>query len=161
MFSPLSVAAACSSKLNPRQKRLRSASPHALLIRPPNGACRINCMPPPSSKNLSATIVVTDGTVPSTARPAATYPIICSAAQSSTAHSSFNHATVPATEEFAWLMYPGTTSFVRPSISSRNSDTNSDNSIVRCGASPVQKGTDGGCPCASSTSTRPLFDSTL
>ena len=37
MFRPLSVAAACSSKLNPRQKRLRSASPHALLIRPPNG----------------------------------------------------------------------------------------------------------------------------
>ena len=31
---PLSVAAACNSKLNERQKRLRSASPQALLMRP-------------------------------------------------------------------------------------------------------------------------------
>src|SRR5690349_18476518 len=38
IFRPLSVAAACSSKLNDRQNRLRSASPHALLIRAPNGA---------------------------------------------------------------------------------------------------------------------------
>ena len=38
MTIPLSVAAACSSKLNERQNRLRSASPHARLIRAPNGA---------------------------------------------------------------------------------------------------------------------------
>src|ERR1700689_1917353 len=36
--SPLSVAAACNSKLKVRQKRLRSANPHARLIRDPNGA---------------------------------------------------------------------------------------------------------------------------
>ena len=35
---PLSVAAACSSKLNVRQKRLRSASPQARLMRAPKGA---------------------------------------------------------------------------------------------------------------------------
>ncbi len=35
---PSSVAAACSSKSNDRQKRLRSAMPQARLIRPPNGA---------------------------------------------------------------------------------------------------------------------------
>ncbi len=34
-----SVAAACSSKLNLRQKRLRSARPQARLMRLPNGAC--------------------------------------------------------------------------------------------------------------------------
>src|SRR5215831_15346787 len=38
IFSPLSVAAACSSKLNDLQNRFLNASPHALLIRPPNGA---------------------------------------------------------------------------------------------------------------------------
>src|SRR5439155_13816683 len=38
IFSPLSVAAACSSKLKERQKRFRSASPQAWLIRAPNGA---------------------------------------------------------------------------------------------------------------------------
>ena len=35
---PLSVAAACSSKLNERQKRLRSARPQARLMRAPKGA---------------------------------------------------------------------------------------------------------------------------
>ena len=54
MFSPLSVAAACNSKLNERQKRLRSASPQALLMRPPKGAWMISCIPPPSSKKRSA-----------------------------------------------------------------------------------------------------------
>ena len=38
MTMPLSVAAACSSKLNERQKRLRSARPQARLMRAPNGA---------------------------------------------------------------------------------------------------------------------------
>src|SRR6266403_4293484 len=38
MFKPLSVAAACNSKLNERQKRLRRANPQALLIRAPKGA---------------------------------------------------------------------------------------------------------------------------
>src|SRR5207302_5821759 len=57
MLSPLSVAAACNSKLKLRQKRLRRASPQALLIRPPKGAWMTNCIPPPSSKKRSAMIV--------------------------------------------------------------------------------------------------------
>ncbi len=69
MLMPSSVAAACSSKLKERQKRLRSARPQALLIRAPNGAWMTSCMPPPSSKNRSATTVCCVGTAPSTARP--------------------------------------------------------------------------------------------
>ncbi len=77
MLIPLSVAAACSSKLKPRQKRLRRASPQALLMRPPKGACRMSCIPPPSSKKRSAMIVVFEGTEPRTARPVTTYSISC------------------------------------------------------------------------------------
>ncbi len=73
MFRPSSVAAACNSKLNDRQKRLRSASPQALLMRPPKGAWMINCMPPPSSKKRSAMMVCCVGTSPSTARPVTMY----------------------------------------------------------------------------------------
>ena len=69
MLMPLSVAAACSSKLKPRQKRLRRASPQALLRRPPKGAWRMSCWPPPSSKKRSAMRVVLVGTAPRTARP--------------------------------------------------------------------------------------------
>ena len=52
---PSSVAAACSSKSKVRQKRLRSASPQARLMRPPKGAWITSCMPPLSSKKRSAT----------------------------------------------------------------------------------------------------------
>ena len=48
-----SVAAAWSSKLNERQKRLRNASPQARLIRLPKGEWMTNCMPPVSSKKRS------------------------------------------------------------------------------------------------------------
>ena len=69
---PLSVAAACSSTLKLRQKRLRSARPQARLMRAPSGACSTSCMPPPSSKKRSATSVRPDGTAPSAAAPART-----------------------------------------------------------------------------------------
>ena len=52
-----SVAAACSSKLNARQKRLRRASPKARLIRAPSGAWMTSCIPPDSSKKRSNTSV--------------------------------------------------------------------------------------------------------
>ena len=71
MFSPFSVAAACNSKLNARQKRLRSARPQALLMRLPNGAWMTNCIPPPSSKKRSAITVFAAGIAPSPLRPAA------------------------------------------------------------------------------------------
>ena len=72
MLMPSSVAAACSSKLNDRQNRLRSARPQALLMRAPNGAWITSCMPPPSSKNRSATIVSCVGTAVRIVRPATT-----------------------------------------------------------------------------------------
>ena len=48
-----SSAAACSSKLNWRQKRLRSARPQARLTREPNGEWITRCMSPVSSKKRS------------------------------------------------------------------------------------------------------------
>ena len=71
MTMPSSVAAAWSSKLNERQKALRSARPQARLMRAPKGAWMTSCMPPPSSKNRSATTVSCVGSVPSAARAAA------------------------------------------------------------------------------------------
>ena len=75
ILRPSSVAAACNSKLNERQKRLRSASPQALLMRPPKGAWITSCIPPPSSKKRSAMMVCCVGTAPSTARPCNKYSI--------------------------------------------------------------------------------------
>ena len=66
-----SVAAAWSSKLNRRQKRLRSASPNARLIRPPSGEWMTSCMPPDSSKNRSMTRRSAAGIAPRAACPAA------------------------------------------------------------------------------------------
>src|SRR6202140_1942961 len=157
MFSPLSVAAACNSKLNPTQNRLRSDSPQALLIRPPNGAWTTNCMPPPSSKNLSAITVVCVGTAPSTARPCSTYSIICSAPESSTPHSSFSQLTAAATPGCVAENPTGEVLGSISLISCPNGPTCADSSCVRAGASPRQKGTLGGAPCASCTSIRPAL----
>ena len=66
----LSLAAACSSKSNVTQNRLRSASPNARLTRTPNGACPMSCMPPALSKNRSRMITFMVGSAPSAARPA-------------------------------------------------------------------------------------------
>jgi hypothetical protein len=60
-----SVAAACSSKLNLRQKRLRSARPQARLMRLPKGEWITSCMPPDSSKKRSSTSVSCVGSAPS------------------------------------------------------------------------------------------------
>jgi len=67
-----SLAAACSSKLNWRQKRLRSARPQPRLTRLPNGAWMMNYMPPDSSKNRSNKIFRRVGTKPTAAFCAAT-----------------------------------------------------------------------------------------
>ena len=75
-----SVAAACSSKLNLRQKRLRSASPQARLIRLPNGEWMTSCMPPASSKKRSSTSVSCVGRHSSAANDAVRYSSSCSAA---------------------------------------------------------------------------------
>ncbi len=91
-----SVAAACSSKLNLRQKRLRSARPHARLMRLPNGACMTSCMPPDSSKKRSSTSVRCVGSAPSAARAAARYSTICSAAAWPTPTSRTSHSIAAA-----------------------------------------------------------------
>src|SRR5580704_17349873 len=119
-----------------------------------------SCVPPPSSKNRSATIVVCVGTALSTARPAMMYSTNCSAAASSTQHSAFNHSTAAATSSDVSRFAPTSTPATRELIASRKSATAVDNSAVRAGASPNQNGTLGGAPCASSTSTLPA-DETL
>src|SRR5256885_17090527 len=151
MFRPLSVAAACSSKLKERQKRLRRASPQALLMRAPKGAWVTSCMPPLSSKKRSAITACCVGTAPRMARPARTYWTACSAPELSRPHSPVSHATVLAKFEFGC-----SEEFTAPRgtfalISSRSADTYVESSSVRAGASPRQNGTVGAAPCASST----------
>ena len=70
-FRPSSVAAAWSSKSKVRQIFFRRAMPQARLIAAPKGACITSCMPPLSSKNLSATTCFLVGTRPRTRLPTA------------------------------------------------------------------------------------------
>ncbi len=70
-ITAFSVAAACNSKLKPRQKRLRSAKPQARFSRLPNGAWMMNCIPPDSSKKRSKTTVSKLGITPNAAWAAA------------------------------------------------------------------------------------------
>ena len=160
MFKPLSVAAACNSKLKLRQKRLRRAKPQALLMRPPKGAWITSCIPPASSKKRSAMIVFWVGTSPSTTRPCSKYSIACSAPESSRPHSCFNQATVSATSGRLCQSPTGEMLGSVSLISFRRLPISEESSSVRAGASPRQKGTLGGAPCASSTSTRPDLPST-
>src|ERR1700746_645829 len=160
MFNPLSVAAACNSKLKLRQKRLRSANPQALLILPPKGAWITNCIPPPSSKKRSATTVFCVGTEPNTARPCRMYSIACSAAESSSPHSCFSHCTAEATLGLFCEIPTGGVSTNISLVFWRSSATCAESSSVRAGASPRQKGTLGGAPSASWTSTAPALDAT-
>src|SRR6266446_9918137 len=88
-----SVAAACNSKLNLRQKRLRKARPQARFRRLPNGECKTSCMLPLSSKNLSSTRLSCDGITPSTAFAPARYSTLCSAAEPEMPTSSVNQLT--------------------------------------------------------------------
>ena len=141
--TPSSVAAACSSKSKVRQKRLRSASPKARFRRAPKGAWSTSCIPPASSKKRSATSVSWVGSAPSAARPAARYSTACRAPASGMAPSE-------ASQAMAASRSPS-----RASISARSRDTSCESSALRPGASPFQKGTPGGAPCASSTRTTP------
>src|ERR1700681_3614666 len=144
MFNPLSVAAACNSKLKPTQNRFLSDNPQALLILPPNGAWITNCIPPLSSKNRSAITVACVGTAPNTARPCSTYSIICSAPESSSPHSAFSQLTASATSGCVTENPAGEVLGSISLIFCRSSPTCADNSCVRAGASPRQNGTLGG-----------------
>ena len=161
MFRPLSVAAACNSKLKLRQKRLRSASPQALLMRPPNGAWMISCIPPPSSKKRSAMIVSCVGTSPSTARPAGcTRSPARRRSRPARIRPSARRRVSATCRIGSARSRPEKCARRRSLIFLRNSATWAESSWVRAGASPRQKGTLGGAPCASSTSTRPDLPST-
>ena len=141
----LSLAAACSSKSNVTQNRLRSASPRARFSRAPNGACPTSCIPPASSKKRSSTIVSIVGSSPSWASPAPRYAAIVSAAASPSPHSAASQLTAAGAPPAA--SWPATADLI--------AQTSCDSSTVRPGASPSQNGTDGGAPCASTTRTTP------
>ena len=126
-----SVAAACSSKLNLRQKRLRSARPQARLMRLPNGECTTSCMPPASSKKRSSTIVSCVGRQPSAALAARRYSTSCSAAASAMPISSISQRNV---------RFPSTSPCSRSATSARKRETAADSSSLRPGASPSQNG---------------------
>ena len=141
---PLSVAAACSSKLNERQNVLRSANPHARLMRAPNGVCRINCMPPPSSKNRSATIV----------------SIGRNDAEDLLARRGRRRRPVPRRRDRARIRACSSSQRVCIlALVDRGAQraTSCESSIVRPGPSPFQNGIVGAAPCASSTRTTPGF----
>ncbi|MDT4835180.1 hypothetical protein FQZ97_688360 [compost metagenome] len=145
-----SVAAACSSKLKLRQKRLRSASPQARLMRLPKGEWITSCMPPDSSKKRSSTSFDWLGSTPSAARARARYSTICRAAASSRPSSRASQPMAGASGSA--LPSPSANN---PSSRSRRRDTLADSSSLRPGASPSQNGMFGGWPWASSTRTRP------
>src|SRR5215469_1665603 len=115
----------------------------------------INCIPPPSSKNLSASTMLAVGTAPSTARPSRVYSTACSAPESSRPHSCFSQLTQAATSGWVGENPTGEVFGSIWLILSRTPPTCSDNSSVLAGASPRQNGTLGGAPLASSTSSRP------
>ena len=146
---PSSVAAACSSKSKVTQKRLRSASPQARLMRPPNGACRTSCMPPPSSKKRSAMIV----------------SLRRHGAQRGTGLGDVGDDLLGAAAVEAALRHqPGDAAVGVYGISRRRRRPRAARprrpTAPRCapGASPSQNGIVGGAPCASSTRILPDLD---
>src|SRR5438045_651376 len=122
-----SVAAACSSKLNFRQKRLRSARPHARLIRLPKGEWITSCMPPASSKKRSSTIVSCVGSVPKAARAEARYSMSWRAAGSAMPISSMSQCNVSPSGSAARCV----------ATSVRKRETEAESSSLRPGASPA------------------------
>ena len=139
-----SVAAACSSKLKLRQKRLRKARPQALLMRLPNGAWITRWVEPASSKKRSIASCRCVGSSPNPATCSAQYASNCPDAASHRPTSSRSQA--PATSA------PCAS---RCCSASRRRETACDSASLRPGASPSQNGIDGGAPCASSTRNLP------
>src|SRR5262245_36284709 len=133
-----SVAAACSSKLNERQKRFRNAKPQARLIRLPKGACKTSCIPPDSSKKRSSTSVCCDGIAPNKRYPSAKYSATCSAAVCGNWNSLTTHSSISAGKLSA------SPTDKRFSISIRKLETARESALVRAGASPSQNGIPGG-----------------
>src|SRR5215813_12816333 len=129
-----SVAAACSSKLNERQKRFRNAKPQARLIRLPKGACKTSCIPPDSSKKRSSTSVCCEGIAPNEQYASAKYAATCSAAFCGNWNSLATHSSISEAE------FSASRTDKRFSTSIRRSETACESSLVRAGASPSQNG---------------------
>src|SRR5205807_24617 len=139
-------AAACSSKLNERQNRFRSANPHARLIRLPKGACKTSCIPPDSSKKRSIIRVRCEGIAPNERYASAKYAVICSAAvcgnpvslnsKSATALVGSPRCAVRSSQR------GDPTKICSNSLP--KSETARESSLVRAGASPSQNGIPGG-----------------
>ncbi len=138
MTMPLSVAAACSSKLNERQKRLRSASPQARLMRAPNGAWM---------HELHAAAFVEEALGHHAAASVGMAP--------SAALPGQHVAQRPAPRPAGRARNPaGSGSRLRRSPPAAP-PLRAKAPRVRPGASPRQNGMAGAAPCASSTRTRP------
>ena len=103
-------------------------------------------MPPESSKNRSRMMRSSVGSAPRLARPAARYCTTSAATSLSTPQRCSTYVTASSA-------LPCCSSASTPL---RSADTSSESSRVRAGASPSQKGTDGGAPNASTTRTVPL-----
>src|SRR5262249_53514413 len=129
---------ACSSKLNERQKRFRSAKPHARLTRLPKGACKTSCIPPDSSKKRSITSVCCEGIAPNERYTSAKYAATCSAAVCGNWNSFPSHSSILVGKPSA------SPTDRRFSISIRKLETARESSLVRVGASPSQNGIPGG-----------------
>src|SRR5262249_16071619 len=133
-----SVAAACNSKLNERQKRFRSAKPQARLIRLPKGACKTSCIPPDSSNKRSSTNVCCEGIAPNEGYVSTKYVAICSAAFCGNWNSLAIHSPISVAK------FSDSTADKRFSICVRKLETARESSLVRAGASPSQNGMPGG-----------------
>ncbi len=140
MSMPLSVAAACSSKLKVRQKRLRSASPQARLMRVPKGACNHQL----HAAGLHRRTARRRRWFATAARPA---PPRRPVRRRLPASRRLHRARTRLVSKFRSCRLQD----LRAASRKRACDSSAD----RPGASPSQNGTDGGAPCASSTYTRP------
>ena len=133
-----SSALACSSKLNLRHMRLRSARPQARLMREPYGEWMTRWVSPTSSKKRSKTMRRWLGSTPSAAFDAARYSVNCCAADAGRrSASSSQRSQAPALSSRC------------VSAASHRRDTAWLNSSLRPGLSPSQNGMLGGWPLAS------------
>ena len=142
-----SVAAAWSSKLNVRQNRLRSASPSARLMRPPNGEC---------THELHAAGLVEEPLEHELLLRGHRAEHRARRPRGSRRPSSPASASMPAVVDeprAGAVGVAGGEELVDARRAAR--DTSADSSAVRAGASPIQNGMVGGASPASRTRTTP------
>jgi hypothetical protein len=150
-----SVAAACSSKLKVRQKRLRSARPQARLTRLPNGAWRTRCMSPASSKKRSRSSVSWVGSAEGGGRRRGSRRAGAGGGVDADVGGEPGDGGLAALARRRCWSRPGTGDALAARPRDLPAHRAADSSSLRPGASPSQKGIVGGSPAASSTRTRP------